>query len=165
MKKEKKVSHGNLRYRHPGHLHLVVNQPQKIIYVNNSKKSWYYTAPFIEGEPGEVTVNYNAKEGALIRLFDILRKGLKNNLYYRVNTTGKEATLTFIRPGMMETQIRLVKIVFAKEKMEFSQIERMEVNTIDDKSFKLKFNSIRTGVKFDDSIFSFKVPPNTRISP
>ena len=68
-----------------GQIRFESSTPSTVIFTSNGEKAWYYRAPFIEGEQGEVTET-SAKNGNMsyIKFFDSLKNGLVTNKYYNV---------------------------------------------------------------------------------
>ncbi len=164
LKGKIKTSKGIIDYQHPGHIRFATEEPQKIVFVSNPLKSWYYVAPFIEGEPGELTLDSSGKRNPYIKFFDILNYGLKTNKYYKVSRTKKGLlTLSFTKGGQMETQVKRAQIFFEGQE-NFQGVKKLVVTFADNKTFSLKFDSIRTQVNFKKSDFTFKIPKNTRVS-
>ena len=170
LRREKRTSQGVIHYQYPGHIRFSVEgkqqNKQKIAFVSNSKRSWYYTAPFIKGEPGELITSGGSagqKQNPYARLFDILRQGLVDNRYYKVSKKSKKSasTLTFTQAGVGATQIKSATIFF-KGKKRFDKIGRIELVFADGKDFALNLSSIETNVKFKKGHFVFVPPPNTR---
>ena len=141
LRREKRTSHGAIHYSYPGHIRFSVDGKQKIAFVSNAKKSWYYTAPFIEGEPGELITSGGGagqKQNPYARLFDILRQGLVDNRYYKISKKSKKmATLTFTQAGANATQIKNATIFFDGVRR-FDKIKRIELVFADGKDFALK---------------------------
>ncbi len=170
LSREKRSSRGEIHYRYPGHIRFSVSGKQNIVFVSNATKSWYYTAPFIESEPGELIVGAGGstgqKKNPYANLFDILKQGLRDNRYYRISSDGKKlkklaSILTFTPAGTNATQIKRAKIFF-KGKKRFDKIERIEVTFADEKNFTLNLSSIEANIKFKKGHFVFVPPPNTR---
>ena len=171
LKGEKRTSQGQLDYKYPGHIRFSVQGKQNIVFVSNTSKSWYYTPPFIDGEPGELIVGLPGKAGKrqnpYAKLFDIMAQGLKNNPYYTVSSNDKKgaggmsSTLTFTQAGMLATQIKRTTIFFAGQRR-FQKATRIDVTFADDRNFTLKLSSIKVNVDFKKGHFVFEAPPNTR---
>ena len=87
LKGKIKKGYGNIDYKFPGHIRFESSTPSTVIFTSNDEKSWYYRAPFIEGEQGEVTET-SAKNGSMsyIKFFDSLKNGLVSNKYYAVES-------------------------------------------------------------------------------
>ena len=106
LKGKVKKGNGTIDYLYPGNIRFKTTIPSEILFVSNGIKSWYYRAPFIEGEEGEVTET-SAKEGSGIftRFFDSLKNGLSDNAIYTVSKKDKESTITFLEKSKKETGI------------------------------------------------------------
>ena len=76
---------GTIDYKYPGQIRFETNTPSTVIFTSNGVRAWYYRAPFIEGEEGEVTES-TAKDGdtIFIKFFDSLKNGLITNDYYEI---------------------------------------------------------------------------------
>ena len=73
LKGKKRKSHGVIEYAYPSQIRFEVSKPDKLVYISNQKTSWYYSAPYIDGEPGTVSVRKSKKNG-LHKFFDSLKK-------------------------------------------------------------------------------------------
>lgn len=169
--KEKK-SQGHLDYKFPGHIRFEVNKPDVIIFVSNPRKTWYYTAPFVAGEPGEVTVKPTGKL-ALSKFFDALKQGLKSNDLYSVKENDKDkdkdkdfnTELIFSKKSQEELGIVSATLIFTKKK-EFSALSTIELLKNDKAKAKVKlvFSNMKINNELAKERFEFQAPPNTRSS-
>ena len=60
---KEKVTEGHIEYFYPGRVRFEITSPDKTIFVSNPTTTWYYNAPFVDGEPGEVLIKKTGKNG------------------------------------------------------------------------------------------------------
>ena len=115
LKGKTKKGNGTVEYKYPGQIRFQTNTPSTVIFVSNGVKSWYYRAPFIEEEEGEVTES-SAKEGSsiYIKFFDSLKNGLVSNSLYDVKK-GEPTTLIFKPKAAKELGIKESMFYFKKK--------------------------------------------------
>ena len=163
LKGKVKKSSGNIQYKYPSQIRFEVTQPDKVVFVSNQEMSWYYQAPFIEGEPGELNVRKTGKTG-LSRFFDVLKKGLKTNQFYEVKNNKETSEIQFVEKFAKELDIKGALITFKNDKMDFENIKNMELTYLDGHKIKLHFTEMKTGLSMNKENFVFKAPKNTRIN-
>lgn len=159
LKGKLKKGQGTIDYKYPGQIRFETNTPSTVVFVSNGAKAWYYRAPFIEGEQGEVTET-SASEGAsvYIKFFDALKKGLSNNDYYDV----KDNLLLFKSKAKSELGIIKAKLVFKGKAANFENLEIIDLTFTDGKNSKIKFIDLKTNVAFSADKFNFVAPANTK---
>jgi len=168
LKGKVKKSSGHIQYKYPSQIRFEVTKPDKVVFVSNEKKSWYYQAPFIEGEPGELNVRETGKTG-LSRFFDVLKKGLKTNKFYEVKNKSEKSEsiqtgIKFQEKFAKELDIKGAMITFNDKKRDFKNIKNMELTYVDGHKIKLHFTGMKTGLSMKAENFVFKAPKNTRIN-
>lgn len=163
LKGKAKKGQGSIEYKYPGQIRFETSTPSKVIYTNNGSKAWYYRAPFIEGEQGEVTES-SAKEGSTtyIKFFDSLKNGLVSNSYYDVKR-GEPATLIFKAAASKELGIKQSRLFFKNINQKFEDIDAIELMFNDGKTSKLKFIDLKASPLMGIERFNFVAPPNTKI--
>lgn len=159
--KEKK-SQGHIEYKFPGHIRFEVQKPDVIIFVSNPQKTWYYTAPFIAGEAGEMTVKPTGKL-ALSKFFDALKQGLKTNALYSVKDKEGNTELYFSPKSQDELGIVKATLIF-NQKKDFASLSMIELLKNDKTKVKLIFSGMKLNVELSKERFNFQAPPNTRSS-
>jgi len=160
---KEKVSWGTIEYLYPSKLRFEVNKPNKIIFVSNPRKSWYYTAPFIEGEPGELTIKPTGKM-VLSRFFDMLAHGFKSNKQYTVKPHESGKRLIFTEKASREIGLREALLKFKKgHAMSFSNLIGVELTYLEKKQVTIVLQNLKTNVTYKKNKFIFDPPPNTRI--
>jgi outer membrane lipoprotein-sorting protein len=163
LKGKVKKGNGNIDYKFPGHIRFESSTPSTVIFTSNDEKSWYYRAPFIEGEQGEVTET-SAKNGNMsyIKFFDSLKNGLVSNKYYSVES-GELVKLKFNEATAKILGLKESKLSFKlKGSQKFSDLDYIELIFPDGKKSKLKFIELKTNVVFPNDKFNFIYPPNTK---
>ncbi len=162
LKGKVKKGTGSIEYQYPGQIRFETTTPSTVIFVSNGSRSWYYRAPFIEGEQGEVTES-NAKDGSsvYIKFFDSLKNGLTSNSYYDVKAS-EAPLLTFMQSAQEELGIKSSRLYFKAKTQNFQEIDTIELIFKDGKSSKLKLIDLKTNVGGGSSRFNFIAPPNTK---
>lgn len=163
LKGKLKKGKGAVEYKYPGQIRFETNTPSTVIFVSNGVKSWYYRAPFIEGEQGEVTES-KASEGSsiYIKFFDSLNNGLSNNEIYDVKK-GEVASIVFKPKMSKELGIKESLIYFKKGGgQKFEDVEAIELLFPDGKKSKLKFIDLKVNSNLGADRFNFTPPANTK---
>ena len=163
LKGKMKKGSGFIDYKFPGHIRFESSTPSTVIFTSNGEKAWYYRAPFIDGEQGEVTET-SAKNGSMsyIKFFDSLKNGLVSNKYYSV-TNGEHVRLKFTETSAKILGLRESVLSFKiKGSQKFSDLDYIELIFPDGKKTKLRFIELRTDVTFLLERFNFTSPPNTK---
>nr|BDT30015.1 outer membrane lipoprotein carrier protein LolA [Bacteriovorax sp. HI3] len=163
LKGKTKRGQGAIEYKYPGQIRFETNTPSTVIFVSNGTKSWYYRAPFIEGEQGEVT-EATSKEGSniYIRFFDSLKNGLVSNDLYDVKK-GEPATIIFKAKTSKELGIKESVIYFkTKGSQKFEDVDTIELVFPDGKRSKLKFVDLKVNQGPGADRFNFTPPANTK---
>jgi outer membrane lipoprotein carrier protein len=163
LKGKVKKGSGTIDYHYPGKIRFKTTLPSEILFVSNGLKSWYYRAPFIDGEEGEVTET-SAKDGSGIftRFFDSLIHGLENNSMYTVSKSEKECKVVFLEKAGKETGISEALIKFNKSTQEFSGVQSIELVFPDKKRSTIKLKNIKINPTLGEKIFDFIIPPKTK---
>ena len=157
--KEKK-SQGHIEYKYPSHIRFEVQKPDVIIFVSNPEMTWYYTAPFVQGEPGEVTVRPTGKL-ALAKFFDALKKGLVSNGLYTVSDKADKVELEFNKKSQKELGITKALLNLGGKK-DFASLKSIELEKSDKAKVLLNFSNMKMGAEIKKERFIFVAPPNTR---
>lgn len=162
LKGKTKKGSGSIEYKYPGQIRFETNTPSTVIFTSNGVKAWYYRAPFIDGEQGEVTES-SAKEGSsiYIKFFDSLKNGLTSNDYYQVKT-GDPAILSFKASLSKELGIKESRLHFKTKAQKFDNIEMIELVFLDGKTSKLKFVDLKINPDLGAGRFNFVPPANTK---
>lgn len=165
LKGTTKKGQGSIDYKYPSNIRFETSTGSQIVFVSNGVKSWYYRAPFIEGEDGEVTES-NAKEGSsvYIKFFDSLKNGLSANSLYGVKNAGNGVhVITFKAKTAKEFGIKEAILTFnsAKDK-NFSELKKIDLLFPDGKKSSLRFIDLKVNPQFDTQKFNFVIPPKTK---
>lgn len=155
-----KKSEGQIEYRRPGRIRFEIKKPHQLIFVGNPKRAWYYTAPAIEGEPGEVTISAGAQH-PILKFFDILASGFEKNKNYTVEKKDGVATLSFSKKAQEEFNLKSAVITMGKD-YTFPTLQNVAVTLADDKTIQLNLSNLVPNVALPDSHFKFEIPANTR---
>ena len=162
---KEKVTKGHIEYFYPGRVRFEITSPDKTIFVSNPKTTWYYNAPFVDGEPGEVLIKKTGKM-VISKFFDILKTGLNNNDYYKVKNKNNLYEVSFSKSVMAEIGIKKSILSFnkTKEALQFRDVSYIDLHYTDKRIVKMVFSKIEQSVKFAKNRFIFKIPDNTQIS-
>ncbi len=163
LKGKVKKGNGSLDYQYPGNIRFKTTLPSEILFISNGAKSWYYRAPFIEGEEGEVTET-STKDGSGIftKFFDSLKNGLENNSLYSVAKKDKEIKINFLGDSSKDTGISEAILKFHQAQINFSNLQTIELVFPDKKRSTIKLKNIKINPSFDLKIFQFTAPPRTK---
>lgn len=163
LKGKVKKGNGTLDYLYPGNIRFKTTIPSEILFVSNGVKTWYYRAPFIDGEEGEVTETL-AKDGSGIftKFFDSLKNGMSNNSMYTVSKTEKECKLVFLEKAVKDTGIKEAVLKFQKNMLEFANLHSIELVFPDTKRSTIKLKNIKINPELDAKNFQFVIPPKTK---
>lgn len=165
LKGNAKKGTGSIDYKYPSNIRFETSTPTQVVYVSNGVKSWYYRAPFIEGEEGEVSES-SAKEGSslYVKFFDSLKYGLKANALYDVKNAGDGMHVVIFKPKTAkEFGIKEAVLTFnsAKDK-NFSELKKIDLLFPDGKKSTLRFMDLKINPPFDAQKFNFVAPPKTK---
>lgn len=162
LKGKAKKGQGSIEYKYPGQIRFETNTPSTVIFASNGVKAWYYRAPFIEGEQGEVTET-SAKEGSTIyiKFFDSLKNGLVSNDYYSVRN-GQPSKIIFKAKAEKELGISEADLSFKGNGQKFEDLQLIELTFADGKKSKLKFVDLKTNHNPGADRFNFTPPANTK---
>ena len=163
-KKEKK-SFGELDYKFPGNIRFEVEKPNNILFVSNNKTNWIYRPPFIEGEPGELTIK-KSEEIGLSGLLDTLNQGLENNPQFKIDKKENRVKMIFNAKTSQKIGLKEGLLIFKTgNAIGFEAIEEIEVTYPDEKKVSFRLSQINPKVNFTGDHFNFTAPKNTNITP
>lgn len=159
-----KSSDGFLVYAFPKKIRIEVSKPDQIVFVSNGKKSWYYRAPFIEGEPGEVVVNQGGDNlNLLANFFDILQSGFADNDHFRTVKNGTKIELLFSAKFSQQMKMKSAELEFSDNSFNLMKLKKMKLNYLEAESGNFEIQSIQSATT-DLKTFDFIIPPNTKVS-
>lgn len=165
LKGNAKKGLGLIDYKYPSNIRFETSTPSQVIFVSNGVKSWYYRAPFIEGEEGEVTET-SAKEGStvFIKFFDSLKNGLSSNSLYDVKNAGDGMhVITFKAKPAKEFGIKEAILSFSSAKdKDFSELKKIDLLFPDGKKTTLRLSELKVNPHYDAQKFNFVAPPKTK---
>ena len=146
---------GVLDYRYPGKVRFEQSRPEKIIWVSNQRKAWFYQAPFVAGESGQLKIT-SAQENPLAKFFDLLSS--KRN-YRVVEKSGSSKEFIFSKKEPVSKAV--LEFKGAKH---FANLKSIQVVQSNGRKVKLLVDKIALNTKYPAKYFSFHPPKNTRIS-
>lgn len=163
-KRRQKREKGTIDYQFPSHIVLTTGAPNEIVFVSNSKTSWYYRPPMDKDEWGDVTIS-SRPQNELTQFFDVIKTGLKTNENYQVLPNGNIYTFVFSKSAISKLNLKEAKLVFQKEKeVVLKNIEKIELIYSDGKEVTLSFSKIEYPQNFSKEHFEFAVPKNTNVT-
>jgi outer membrane lipoprotein-sorting protein len=163
-KKEKK-SFGVLDYKFPGNIRFEVERPNNIIFVSNNKTNWIYRPPFIEGEPGELTIK-KSEEIGLSGLLDTLNQGLEDNPQFKIDKKENRVKMIFNPKTSEKIGLKEGLLIFKTGKsVGFDAVDEIEITYPDQKKVSFKLSQINAKVTFPVDHFNFTAPKNTNTTP
>jgi len=164
--KEKKT-YGAMDYMYPGKFRYEQEKPanSKIIFVSNQNQSWFYTAPFLEGAPGDLIINPMKNKFSLSEFFDLLKNGLSSNQIYSVQKQAGAEHLTFSKKIAKNLGIDKAILTFKNSNfLRFESIRSVKIIKEDGNEVLFNFLEIKPNLQFAKDHFMFSPPPNTKIS-
>jgi outer membrane lipoprotein carrier protein len=163
ISKKERVSQGHMKFHHPNKLYFKVTSPDEVVFTTDGKLTYYYTAPFIEGEAGELTIQDSGKN-SLTQFFSALSSGLESNKAYQVETLkDNQVKLSFENALKSELSMESATFEFESNTREFDKIKKLVLKQTDGVELTLVFKKIEVNAKVDKSIFEFTPPKNTNI--
>jgi len=158
-----RITKGVMDYKNPGKFKIELKGDNPVIFVENSKKYWYYVPPAFEGEKGELKISNSGKQ-SITKFFDSLRNGLKSNKIYKVQKN-KEGVfiISFLKEAPDNLGIKKVLLSFSGKSIMFKDLRKMEIFYQDKKSVLFVFKNFLINKKFNPTHFIFKKPLNTNV--
>lgn len=161
---QKRENEGFILYRYPGHIRFEIQTPDRIVFVSDSSRTWYYTAPAIENEPGELNIGQATNSG-LSAFFDALQNGLNTNPAYKVENKGLQTELTFSEDLAQKIDIKNAVLDFSKEsEREFKHIKSIHLTYLDGHQTTFLFRKFDFSPELSGEAFKFSPPENTRVN-
>ncbi len=161
LSKKKIVHSGILEYKYPTQLRFEVAGPIKTTLVIGLEKTWHYTAPFIEGEKGELKIT-STKKKSLGKIFDSISKGLKSNKYYKVKNKEMNYELTFTKALKEDIGVEKIHLVF-KKRPTFQSLEKMKIFYANRSKLYI-FKHIQSNIPLASKRFRFSPPQDTNVT-
>lgn len=155
-------SQGQMFYRYPAQMRLEIKGSDEVIFVTNGKRTWYYTGPFVEEEPGELTISDDGPN-VMTKFFDSFSQGLVSNELYKVEKTPKKANVVFSEQMVKDLGIKSAEFLFKDESYQFSKLDRINLLQEDGREIGISLKKLETDKTIDPSTFTFVAPANTKI--
>lgn len=161
--KERKSS-GIIEYAYPGMIKLEFSSPDKITFISDSKETWFYRAPLIAGEPGQLTKG-RTSDLPLLKVFDLLKGGLKENKYYSIENKKGSYLLRVKENQKKYLKLDLLELIFnEKKEVNFDNLKEISLVKNDGQKVSFYLEKLIEVKSFPLSNFKFTSPPNTRIT-
>jgi outer membrane lipoprotein-sorting protein len=149
-------------YLYPGHIKLEIGEKSDLtVLVVGTEKMWFYRSP-LPGEKGELVERMVAKTG-LVRLFDVLKKGLITNALYSVEKVGDNFLLKFSTNVSRETELKSAILNFKNKSNIFSNLNTIDLEYVSGKKVKMVALSMKSNLTLTANDFTFTPPENTKI--
>ena len=154
---KEKNSWGTLDYKHPGYIKFEFHKPNKILFISNPQKTWYYTPSYDKNKKGNVTISKTKPTGPS-SFFDILKYGFINNKFYKATIyKNKTASILFETQTAKRLAIKDAFFTFNNNKKNtFDSISSIKINYTEKPSVLLTFNEIKINLKFSKKHFIYK---------
>ena len=162
LSKKKNIHSGVIEYKYPAHLRFETQEAVKTILIMGPEKTWHYTAPFIEGEKGELKITATKKK-SLGRIFDSMKNGLKSNDHYKVVQKGNSYELLFSKKLEDDVGVKKVTLTFKGKRPIFKLLKQMKI-FYGDRSKLYIFDKIESNISLSSKRFSFEPAPNTNVT-
>lgn len=163
ISKKDRVSQGHMKFHQPNKLYFKITSPDEVIFTTDGKLTYYYTAPFIEGEAGELTIQDTGKN-SLTKFFSALNLGLESNKAYQVSSlNNNQVRLVFEKELKTELSMESAVLEFNSSERQFDKIKKITLKQTDGVELSLIFKKIEMNSKVDPAIFEFIPPANTNI--
>jgi len=163
LSKKDRISHGHMKFHHPNKLFFKVTSPDEVVFTTDGKLTYYYTAPFIEGEAGELTIQESGNN-SLTKFFSALDSGLETNKTYKVDKLpGNKVKLSFEKELQAELSMESAVFEFEANDQKFDKIQKILLKQTDGVELTLIFKKVDVNTKIDPTIFDFTPPANTNI--
>lgn len=159
---KEKTSSGTLSFMAPGNIRFEVTKPDKILFISNDKKSWYYTPAIIEGEPGDLKIG-KPDPYHLLDFFKALDKGLTSGNDFDAKTDGLKSELVFKKHFSEKFKISAAELNFS-DQVSFKTLTELRLTYADGKKLKINFSKVDTSVTLSKKDFTFEPPEKTIIS-
>ena len=162
-KGKKTKTYGTIEYKYPGNFRY--EEKDKIVFVANKNKSWYYTPPFIKGQPGDLQLDPMKGKFPLSMFFDALTRGLNSNKLYKVKKLKKAFKLVFNDKFSKRMGFGNAILVFKSSAyLNFEGLKTVQITKLNGKKVTFNMLSIKRDVQFGSKRFIFTPPANTKIS-
>jgi outer membrane lipoprotein-sorting protein len=150
-----------IKYQYPSNFFLK-ELSENTTYICNKKNVWFYSPPFSPGEKGLLKVGASNKY-CYSKIFDSLKKGLKDNTLYKVKKGSKNSYSILFEPrAKAQLGISKMNLVFQKSDYVFKNIAKLDLYYTGEKNpVTLKRKSLKVVKGFSKSTFNFKTPKNT----
>lgn len=164
FKKDHRVA-TSIAYEYPKRFRMEVkSKDQDTLFVCNKENTWFYSAPLIKGEKGQLRRS-NSSKYCYVKIFDALARGLESNKIYSVKKkNAKEYLLVFSKDAVKEIAFEKVLITFDDLPARFQNVASLTLYKAGKgRPIIFERKSIKAAKSLDKKLFSFKVPKNTEI--
>lgn len=147
-----------LNYQFPSRIKL--KTVSDVTYICNEKKVWIYTAPFLDGEKGQLQVGESSKY-CYSKIFDALQSGTKNNKLYTIEEKKLSTIIKFTKAASEQLQVSQAVFSYDKQKNIKNLKEILLVYNNGAPNLTLILKKLNSVEKFPENYFVFEAPKNT----
>jgi outer membrane lipoprotein carrier protein len=152
-----KTSNGKLFAKRPGKVRWETTDPEKNLLVSDGKQFWFYTPPMFEDERGQVILSKSST--TVPPLANALLSGsfsMARQMKIDQKSPSKFALIP-TKKGSAGTVVRAEIEVHPEKKL----IEKVILEHAGGNKSEVLLSGIQLGDALEDTLFSFKIPPNT----
>lgn len=149
-----KESSGRIYIKRPNKFRWETHKPEASILVGNGKKAWFYTAPFREGEKGQVMVKRAADVQSQLAI-DLLSGQSESNKDFKIKDLKDRLSLT---PLKASGDIEHIELYIEKPT---NLVYKLVLFTRSGNETELTLKDVNLSPKLNDTMFDFVPPPNT----
>lgn len=156
---------GKIDYKYPANLRMEISKPHNTVLVISKDQHWHYQAPMVETEKGLVTIDKNVNF-PILKIFDSIYFGLKENDIYSYLNDGKEISLILkekARKGLGVEKIILKSAKGTKDLKKLSEVEELTILKSNTDFKVMRFLRFKDDAGFNKDHFIFQVPKNTKV--
>lgn len=150
-----KESSGRIYIMRPNKFRWETHAPEKSILVGNGNKVWFYTAPFREGEKGQVMTKRAADVQSKLAI-DLLSGQSDSNKDFKIKSLADgQYSLTPVKPA---GDIERVELFVEKTT---NLVYKLVLFTKSGNETELTLKNVTLSPKLNETMFNFVPPPNT----
>lgn len=154
--KMKKTSSGVLWVKRPKSFRWQTHEPDPNILVSNGTKTWFYTPPFDESEPGQVIIRKSSEVQSQL-LNALLMGAFSNYNKMKIQTINPQEYLLTPQAGTA-ADIEKIRIKIDQNKKHITQVHLVHKGG---NTSQITLSKIDLGKKLTEDLFIFTPPANT----
>lgn len=161
-----KKTFGAIDYKFPGNIRLELKTDPAIAFVANNEQTWYYTAPAVAGEQGQVSISKGSSH-PVTKFLDSIKNGIEGSKIFTTKWENQDLKLTFNPEAQKEYSLKEVILHAKTNNRNVTSINDFDIITLHNVSgaqTHIKFIEIKEGVNFPAKHFVFSIPAKTKIT-